>query len=241
MKEQVDINVNVNVKHNEQEVEPENQLEEQSNTLQEPIEYSVAKFEMFCINRIEVDKALITLSTAGFGFSATYLMGDKISSYPHFILFGLGAACFGLCIALVLYILRENSNYIEAETSEQENTLESKLEKLDSYAAKFFVAAIFFVAVASISIAWQQLSTKLDKSSSSQSKITATATVSQSSNDLPLVLTITNKSIESQNQSSPIASKGALEDKATDETAQQDTVETTKQNTEEQSQTGVKE
>lgn len=199
MREQININVNVNVRQDaEPNDETKEQDEEQVGSYEEPIEYSVARFEMFCQNRLELDKGLLTLSTAGIGFSATYLMGNKISSYAELTLFSLGALCFGICIALVLYIFRENSNYISADDSELD-AIEGRLNKLDVGAATSFGLAICFVAIASFLISKDLLHKRLN-SSSEEIKVTTTTTVSQSIDELPILIKISSQKSETETE-----------------------------------------
>lgn len=207
MKDPIDVNVNVNVN-----VTQDENLEPEQEEIQEPLEAAVARFEMFCLNRLELDKGLLTLSTAGIGFSVAYLMGDKISSYLQFGLLLASVLSFGTCIGLILYIFKANSDYLSAE-AEETNAKEKSLNRLDFWAAFSFVLAIGLVAAVAVMISTSQLQKRLKKPLDSEThKITITATALQSDKELPLVIKIDrpdSKSLASTKEAETVVKEDA--------------------------------
>ncbi|NVO59511.1 hypothetical protein [Photobacterium damselae] len=143
-------------------------LNEEQEAPQEPSSEALARFQLYCTTLLELDKSILTLSTAGLGFAATYLMSDKLSSYPIFILLSLGALCFAACAGTILTVLHKNAGYIakpppetEAEYEELERD-EAKLKRLDIFAKSSFVLALIFTVLAAFTISLTQLQAKLD-------------------------------------------------------------------------------
>lgn len=134
---------------------PENTTDKQLET-----EYENAKrllrTELFCTTRLEADKSLLVLSSAGVGLIVTLLTGDNLASMYELLLFLLGATFFGVCIFAVLAIFQGNAKYIQSPQSDG-----SSLVLLDKTAKATFALGIAFTAFAAVSVSVNNLTSNL--------------------------------------------------------------------------------
>jgi hypothetical protein len=97
------------------------------------VAYYSALVNSWINTRLDRDKTLVTLSTAGVGILITLLTGRKVVGWPQWCSYSLALAGFILCVMLALHTMRLNSDYIEAILSKSDD--EPKPE-VDSIAAK---------------------------------------------------------------------------------------------------------
>lgn len=114
------------------------------------------RFELFCTTRLEADKSLLALSSAGVGLIVTLLTGDNLASIYELLLFLLGAISFGVCIFAVLAIFQGNAKYIQSNQSDG-----SLLALLDKTARASFALGIALTAFAAVLVSVNNLTSNL--------------------------------------------------------------------------------
>jgi hypothetical protein len=98
-------------------------------------------------NRMEMDKQILTLSSAGVGFLMWFYdkIKDQSAVWP-FVLWVVAGCMFVASIVTVLCIFKENSDYIgfllREDNQEQQKLLEKKLHNLTTWAFRLFILAI---------------------------------------------------------------------------------------------------
>lgn len=116
--------------------------------------------------KMERDKTLVTLSSAGIGLLVTILTTAGVS-YLYLLILFLGAFVgFGLCIWTSLQIYQLNSTHLENELRSVNTDL--KLEKYDKRSLRSFLAGVICICLIGLFSAYftfnnQELSSMNDK------------------------------------------------------------------------------
>lgn len=101
--------------------------------------------------RMQRDKTLVTLSSAGVGLLVTLLTTVEISEQWIIYLFGGAFSGFGLTIWSSLQIYQRNSKHIE-DSIRGSSKDDSRLEKYDKLSIRaFYVGAIFTISIGIVS------------------------------------------------------------------------------------------
>lgn len=114
---------------------------------QGPSSEMLMRFELFCTTRLETDKSILALSTAGLGLIVTLLTSSHIKDFYTLLIFILAAFFFLSCIVAILWIFDENASYIANPDADG-----SKLTKLDLVAKITFSIGIFLTLCASANV-----------------------------------------------------------------------------------------
>lgn len=114
------------------------------------------RFELFCTTRLEADKSLLALSSAGVGLIVTLLTGDNLASIYELLLFLFGAISFGACILTVLAIFNGNATYIQSSKSDGR-----MLAILDKVARYSFFIGIALTSLAAVLVSVNNLTSNL--------------------------------------------------------------------------------
>ncbi|ENM5784938.1 hypothetical protein QSX70_000354 [Vibrio metoecus] len=114
------------------------------------------RFELFCTTRLEADKSLLALSSAGVGLIVTLLTGDNLASIYELLLFLFGAISFGACILTVLAIFNGNATYIQSSNSDGR-----MLAILDKVARYSFFIGIALTSLAAVLVSVNNLTSNL--------------------------------------------------------------------------------
>lgn len=116
----------------------------------------LVRFQLFCTTKLEADKSLLTLSTAGLGLIITLLTGDKVASIFELVLFILGSVLFVVCIFAILSIFNRNADYIAKKDSDDKH-----LVHLDSIAKYAFRLGIAITALGAIVVSINNLTNNI--------------------------------------------------------------------------------
>ena len=93
--------------------------------------------------KMELDKTLLTLSTAGLGLFLTLLTTVGVRSRIEFGFYLVGTVAFAIAIVCGLAIFDRNADFLEALTSAREVDGDPKLARLDKWLrVSFFVGAV---------------------------------------------------------------------------------------------------
>ena len=113
--------------------------DENKNSLndQKEVAYYSALVNAWITTRMEKDKQLLTLSSAGIGL--TIIFQPRLSSILEFGIWVISGICFLLSIGILLSIFSDNGNLIEAEIQDPESNLKIKLDKRISFKTKVSV------------------------------------------------------------------------------------------------------
>lgn len=118
--------------------------------------------------RLERDKSLLTLSSAGIGILITLASTVGPKSAEMLILFILSLTSFIACVSLTLLIFKRNSTYITKKLIEQEKSKDSLLENLDRAAVITFSAGLALACVIGFSTAINSFIERSDEMSQNQ-------------------------------------------------------------------------
>jgi hypothetical protein len=132
-------------------------MEKNENELaQKKVAFYTSLVNAWIQTRMEVDKTLIIISSAGIGFLITLLTNQGITCVTVFIVYLAAFISFFVVIVLCIIILHRNSSYIEA-LIENQKAKDRCLETLDYLAKTFFALALIFTLIIGISMGFNQL------------------------------------------------------------------------------------
>jgi hypothetical protein len=104
-------------------------------------------------SRTEFDKQLLGLSSAGIGLLVGLAKTLSPMSTPISVAFGVSLAAFVGCALLMLYLLRVNADFVEADASgsdERRSRLATALRTLDLTACLLFALGVLATAAVAI-------------------------------------------------------------------------------------------
>lgn len=127
-------------------------MESSADEKEKEVAYYSACVNSWFATRMELDKSLLTLSAGGIGILVTVLSTAGLNSIASIILYILALVFFLVCLFVVLWILRENSEYLAKANCGHEPD-EKLLKRLDTIASASFLIAVLFSSVIGISIA----------------------------------------------------------------------------------------
>lgn len=99
--------------------------------------------------KIEKDKHLLSLSTAGIGLLVTLATAVGVGSIYSASMFLLAVLSFVFCIGIVLYIFEKNAEHLEAVIKSQSSAIQ-KLNLLDRVANFLFIIGIIFTLLVGV-------------------------------------------------------------------------------------------
>lgn len=116
------------------------------------------KFNAYITNRMEVDKAIITLSTAGIGLLITFFKEINLNNHIILYIFSFSIILFLFSIVLGIYIFIGNSNFLKLQLKDtknlsdnerinhesKKNNIKNRLKNSDYFLYGFFILAIIF-------------------------------------------------------------------------------------------------
>lgn len=117
------------------------------------VEYYAAAVSAWLTTRFELDKSLLTLSTAGIGLIITLISTVGVRSIESLILSLLTMVCFLITLICVLSIFGRNAKYIQATISGSGPTSDPFLASLDRIAVVSFMGGVILAAIIGISTA----------------------------------------------------------------------------------------
>lgn len=99
--------------------------------------------------RMEKDKAILTLSTAGLGVLVAFFNNIVYSDITSLLLYGLSLIFFIVAIISGVWILSENADYCEAIIKEEEAKNEKLIDILDKSLIYSFILGLFISIILS--------------------------------------------------------------------------------------------
>lgn len=120
------------------------------------VEFYAASVEAWFNSRLEFDKSLLTLSSAGIGLLITLLSTLGIRSEATLLLYEAAVVAFLVCLGAVLWAMRRNSTHLEA-VNRGEDASDPLLTALDNIAVVSFFIGVAFSAVLGIAAATHSL------------------------------------------------------------------------------------
>lgn len=114
------------------------------------IQYYSALVQAWLDTKIERDKSLLALSTAGIGLLITLLTTVGASSNYSIILYCIAIFCFLVCIIAVLIIFKRNAEHLKQVIKNKEST-DPVLKKLDKISFISFILGILLSCILGIS------------------------------------------------------------------------------------------
>lgn len=128
--------------------------EEQSLRNAYSIEYHSQLYAAFYATKLEKDKSILAISTAGLGFLITFINFSKALFWRESALLILASICFLWCSLLVVKIFGENATYlIHLATNDDEKVSEKEknLRRMDSRLTKVFSSGLILSTFLSFS------------------------------------------------------------------------------------------
>ena len=120
-----------------------NNTENSDEHTQKKVAYYSALVNAWIQSRMEVDKTLIIISSAGIGFLVTIITTLGISNTAEFLIFIGAFVSFFIVIVTCIIVLDKNPKYIKSILYKEDNK-ESKLDRYDKLAKSFFIVALVF-------------------------------------------------------------------------------------------------
>ena len=108
---------------------------------QRKVAYYSALINAWIQSRMEVDKTLIIISSAGIGLLVTIITTLGISNTAEFLIFIGAFVSFFIVIVTCIIVLDKNPHYIKSILYKEDNK-ETKLDVYDKLAKSFFVIAV---------------------------------------------------------------------------------------------------
>lgn len=99
--------------------------------------------------RMEKDKSILTLSTAGLGVLVTFFNNISYNDITSLLLYGLSLIFFIMAIISGVWILSENADYCEAVINEEEAKNEKLIDILDKSLIYSFILGLFISIILS--------------------------------------------------------------------------------------------
>jgi hypothetical protein len=129
--------------------ENKNSLDEQKG-----VAYYSALVNAWITTRMEKDRQLLTLSSAGIGL--IIIFQPKLNSIFEFNIWLLAGICFLFSIGLLLSVFTDNGDLIEAEINQSKSVLKAKLDKRISLKTKISGWLFILGAVLAFTLAISQ-------------------------------------------------------------------------------------
>ncbi|HUK32728.1 MAG TPA: hypothetical protein VLV86_02390 [Vicinamibacterales bacterium] len=98
--------------------------------------------------RMERDKSLLSLATAGLGLLVTLIVTVGPTSISQFVIAGLAAASFLTCIVVALVVFTRNSDHLEHVAKTGSRDPDRLLERLDRVMMGAFLFGVLLTAAA---------------------------------------------------------------------------------------------
>lgn len=117
------------------------------------VEFYAAAVNAWLTTRFELDKSLLTLSTAGIGLVITLISTVGVRSIESLILSLLTMVCFVITLISVLSIFVRNAKYIQASMTGSASASDPFLASLDRIAVVSFMGGVILASVIGISTA----------------------------------------------------------------------------------------
>ncbi|GAL22838.1 hypothetical protein JCM19235_3304 [Vibrio maritimus] len=126
---------------------------------EESTENKIARFEQYCATMMELDKSFLTLSTAGMGFSAAFLLDGKATDTLTFFLLGGSSLFFGVAIVLLLFVFKFNGDYmiLSGEEVDKLEKLEERMKLTDRSVKIVFGTAVLLLCSSVLIISYGKL------------------------------------------------------------------------------------
>lgn len=115
------------------------------------VAYYSAGLNAWYTTLFELDKSLLTLSSAGIALLMTIVNMKGVTSKTHMVLYILALFFFSACLLLVLFIYKRNAIYLEKVLSDEINESDPTLTWLDILAPVTFAIGAILSAVIGIS------------------------------------------------------------------------------------------
>ncbi|PSU88915.1 hypothetical protein C0W42_11295 [Photobacterium kishitanii] len=128
-----------------------------TDTDNQPSAEQLLRVELFCTTRLESDKSILTLSTAGLGLIVTLLTGDNVTSVFELVVFLLSGLSFLVCSFSILRVFKKNADYIQ--DFNEDAAIVRELQILDIVTSYSFKAGMAFIVLAALIVS----SNNLDK------------------------------------------------------------------------------
>lgn len=106
------------------------------------VAFYTAVVQAWVTTRLEKDRALLNLSTAGIGLLVTLLTTVGPSSHCELLLYGLAGVCFASAIVVALLVFDRNSHHLEEVIKRRKDDDDAKLIKLDLLLLMLFMAGV---------------------------------------------------------------------------------------------------
>lgn len=135
------------------------------------VEYYAASVNAWFNSRLEFDKSLLTLSSAGIGLLVALLSALAIRSATTLLLYEAAVLAFLVCLGAVLWAIRRSTDHLEAVNS-GEDAADPLLGALDRIAVVSFFFGVVFSAGLGVTAAINSL-TKQEESMKDISQVQA--------------------------------------------------------------------
>lgn len=130
--------------------------ENDTEKIQKKVAYYSTLVNSWVQTRMEVDKTLIIISSAGIGFLVTLIGNQGIGCMTDFIVYVAALISFIAVIIFCVLVFQRNADHIEALIDNPE-TKDPYLDFLDNGAKFFFAVALVLTLIIGISIGLNQL------------------------------------------------------------------------------------
>ena len=127
-----------------------------SESVQKRVAFYTSLVNAWIQTRMEVDKTLIVISSAGIGFLIALLTNKGVACTAIFVIYLAAFFSFFVVIVLCILILQRNSSYI-ATLLNNPDAKDPYLDAFDHVAKAFFALALIFTLIIGISSGLDQL------------------------------------------------------------------------------------
>lgn len=125
-------------------------------SIQKRVAFYTSLVNAWIQTRMEVDKTLIVISSAGIGFLITLLNNKGVACATGFVVYLAAFLSFFVVIVLCIVILQRNSSYIKTLLNNPD-AKDSYLDTIDIVAKVFFALALIFTLIIGISTGFDPL------------------------------------------------------------------------------------
>lgn len=120
------------------------------------VEYYSHLVNSWITTRMEKDKAILTLSTAGLGVLVSFFSNISYTNITSSILYGLALISFILAIISGIWILSENANYCEAVICDETPKNDKLISILDNSLICNFIFGLIVSIILSFSLIYEK-------------------------------------------------------------------------------------
>jgi hypothetical protein len=128
------------------------------------VEFYSQSYASFFSTTIEKDKSILAVSAGGIGLLITLINFSKKIEVFEYLFFLFAAISFILAILTIIYIFRENAEYIIALTTESTDLYKKgcKLKMLDNIATCAFLLGIALSLVPGVTLSYQNIKKEVE-------------------------------------------------------------------------------